>query len=269
MGAPTVVLVHGFPDTQQMWAPVVRQLHERHHLRTVTYDIRGAGESTAPSRRSGYHVAHLVDDLVAVLDATCADEPVHLVGHDWGSVQLWDAVATEGTDTRLHGRIASFTSISGPPLDYFVHVLRRAVRERNLDLLRSQAAKSWYICVLRLPWLPELVVKGLGGRLRARLNRTERLGEGHWADTFTSDAAHGINLYRANAGRLRRPRRTSVPVQLVVPEFDHFLDPRLYDLLDDFVPRLTRVDVGAGHWVPCTAPELIADLVANQVQANR
>jgi pimeloyl-ACP methyl ester carboxylesterase len=268
-GAPTVLLVHGFPDTQAMWDPMAQQLHERHDLRVVTYDTRGAGGSTAPAERSGYRAERLVDDLVAVMDVTSPDTPVHLVGHDWGSVQLWDAVTTEDTDPRLRGRISTFTSISGPPLDYVSHVLRRGVRERDLDLLQSQARRSWYVYAFQLPWLPELAVRGLGAPLRARLNRTERLDDSHWADTFPSDAAHGINLYRANVRRMRSPgpRRTDIPVQLVVPELDHFLDARLYDALGDFVPNLTRVDVRAGHWVPRTSADLVAGLVADYVNA--
>lgn len=270
-GAPTVILVHGFPDTQAMWDPMAQRLNGNHLLRVVTYDTRGAGASTAPTGRSGYRVERLVDDLVAVMDAICPDAPMHLVGHDWGSIQLWEAVTAEDTDGRLHGRISTFTSISGPPLSYTASVLRRAARERNLDLLRSQARKSWYVAGFQLPWLPELVVRGLHRPLRARLNSTQRLDESHWADTFASDAAHGINLYRSNSGWLRSsppPGSTDVPVLLVVPELDQFLDARLYDDLPTFVPNLTRVDVRAGHWVPRTSPDLIAGLVADHVASG-
>ena len=65
--AATVLLVHGYPDTQQVWDPLVERLAAKH--RVVTYDVRGAGASTAPRHRAGYLVARLVDDLVAVLDA--------------------------------------------------------------------------------------------------------------------------------------------------------------------------------------------------------
>jgi pimeloyl-ACP methyl ester carboxylesterase len=268
--APTVLLLHGFPDTQAMWDPVAHLLHQRHHVRVVTYDSRGAGGSTAPAGRSGYRTERLVDDLASVLDELVPSGQVHLVGHDWGSVQLWDAVTTEEQDDRLRGRIASFTSISGPSLDHLALVLRGARRQRDLHLLLSQAQKSWYVYAFQLPWLPELALRGLSRPLRARLNHTERLDEGHWQDTFASDAAHGVNLYRANIGRMRSPRsgRTRVPVQLVVPELDHFLDPRLYDRLADLVPDLARVDVRAGHWVTRTDPELVAGLVADHVRAH-
>ena len=269
--APTVILVHGFPDNQTMWQPVAARLHEQRGLRVVTYDTRGVGGSSAPARTSGYRIERLVEDLVAVMDDVSPDDPVHLVGHDWGSIQLWGAVTAEDTDDRLRGRIATFTSISGPPLDYAGHVLRRAAAERDLGLLQSQARRSWYVAAFQMPWLPELAVRTLGGPMRARLSSTERLADGgHWDESFPTDAAHGINLYRANItwGRGRQPEGTDVPVQLVVPEFDQFLDPRLYGRLDDFVSNLTRVDLRAGHWVPRTAPDLVAGLVADHIEVH-
>src|SRR5689334_2514388 len=98
--APVVVLVHGFPDNRRVWERVVEILETDH--RVATYDVRGAGESTAPPSRSGYRMGRLIDDLVAVLDEVAPDgRPVHLVGHDWGSNQLWSAVLREATDARL------------------------------------------------------------------------------------------------------------------------------------------------------------------------
>jgi pimeloyl-ACP methyl ester carboxylesterase len=267
--APTVVLVHGFPDTQAMWDPMAALLRERHGLRVVTYDTRGAGGSTAPAGLSGYRTERLVDDLVAVMDLTCPDgAPVHLVGHDWGSVQLWDAVTTEEVDPRLRGRLASFTSISGPSLDHLAHTVRRARADGRLGLLLRQGVKSWYVYAFQVPWLPELALRTLGGPLRSRLARTQGLEVDHWGESFPDDAAHGLNLYRANSARMRSPRegRTRVPVQLVVPELDPFLEPGLYDDLEDLVPHLSRVDVRAGHWVPRTDPALVAGLVADHVR---
>lgn len=270
--APTVLLLHGYPDTQRMWDPVVRLLAGKHLLRVVTYDFRGAGDSTAPARTADYASERLVDDLVAVMDHTSPDRaPIHLVGHDWGSVQLWDAVTTEEVDPRLRGRIASFTSISGPGLDLVAHALRRARAERDLSLLSAQARRSWYIYAFHLPWLPELVWRHQSARVRGRLNRAERAIDGHWADTLAEDGAHGVNLYRANVWqRMRHPRpgRTRVPVQVVVAELDNFVVPSLYRHLEELVPDLTRVDVRAGHWVPRQRPKLVAGLIADHVRRN-
>src|SRR4051794_11351957 len=86
---PTVVLVHGYPDQQDPWDTLIGRL-PLDTLHLVTYDVRGAGSSDAPARREDYVTDRLVDDLVAVLDSVLPEGgAAHLVGHDWGSVQLW------------------------------------------------------------------------------------------------------------------------------------------------------------------------------------
>lgn len=262
-GCPPLVMVHGFPDTQQMWDPLAERLCADHFV--ITYDVRGAGSSTAPRGRDGYRTSRLVDDLVAVLDAVAPDGPVHLLGHDWGSVQLWDAVTSESTDDRLRGRIASFTSISGPSLDHFGDFMRTAWRTgHGRDALR-QAAHSWYIAAFHVPYVPEWVFRRQGDRLRATLTRSQRLGDDpHWAPTFAEDGANGVNLYRANAlGRMRRhrPASTTVPVQVIVPVHDDFLAPAMYHRLPRFVENLTVHRVEAGHWVARTHPDDVAERV--------
>lgn len=109
---PVVLAVHGYPDDHHVWDPVVERLRPDHHV--VTYDVRGSGASGVPDGRSGYRMDALVSDLMAVADAVSPDRPVHLVGHDWGSIQGWAAV----TDPRAAPRFTSYTSMSGPSLDH-------------------------------------------------------------------------------------------------------------------------------------------------------
>jgi pimeloyl-ACP methyl ester carboxylesterase len=259
-------MVHGFPDTQQVWSSVARHLQA--DFTVVTYDVRGAGRSTAPARPDGYRRERLVDDLVAVLDATVPTGPVHLVGHDWGSVQLWEAVLTEAQDPRLRGRLASFTSISGPPLDLFAHYFRHHLRRRRLRRVADQARRSWYVGAFQVPLLPELLMTtGPGpGVARTVIERLERV---EFGPTFSTDVRHGINLYRQNLGLPSGPlRHTSVPVQLLVPRHDRFLSPALYEDLPAMAPRLTRRDLDAGHWVVVHRAEDVAQAVAEHVRTH-
>ena len=256
---PVVVLVHGFPDNRTVWKHVAENL-ERDH-RVATYDVRGAGESTAPSTRAGYKIGRLIDDLVAVLDEVAPDgRAVHLVGHDWGSSQLWGAVMRESNDARLRGRIASFTSISGPGLQVFSHFWRNGLRQRRFGAVGRQLVHSWHIAAFQVPFVPELVFSRLGGRIRAVLERRERL-DGHWDDDgFREDARRGVNLYRANRLDFRRST-TTVPVQLIVPTKDAYVTPAMFDDVETFAPDLRRLDVVANHWVVQTQPQLVADAV--------
>ena len=268
-GRPTVVLVHGYPDRQDTWDALVAAL-PLETLHVVTYDVRGAGASTAPRDVSGYVTDRLVDDLAAVVAAVRPDgAPVHLVGHDWGSVQLWDAVAAAPDDERLRGRIASFTSVSGPSLDHVAWLSRhREGRER--ELLR-QGRHSWYIGFFRLPLVPELVWRRLHPSLGRAIERSERLPQGHFGPGLGQDAVNGLSLYRANVtGRLRRPGRlhTDVPVLVLHPRYDRFLTPVLLEDLDRACSDLTVETLDAGHWVIVTHAEVVAARVRDHVLAH-
>jgi len=121
---PTVVLVHGWPDSHVLWDGVVPGLADR--FRIIRYDNRGVGKSSAPKPISAYKIARLADDLAAVIAAVARPgEPVHLLGHDWGSVATWEYLSRPGASVP----VASFTSVSGPSSaiywGYLVESLKR------------------------------------------------------------------------------------------------------------------------------------------------
>ncbi|MFD6229002.1 SDR family oxidoreductase [Streptomyces sp. NPDC060232] len=271
-GRPTVLLVHGYPDSKEVWTEVAERLATRFHV--VLYDVRGHGRSTAPHPlRGGFTLEKLTDDFLAVADAVSPDRPVHLVGHDWGSVQGWE-FATVG---RTEGRIASFTSMSGPSLDHFGHWIKRRMSRptpRAAAQLLGQGAKSWYVYMLHTPVLPELAWRGpLGKRWPKMLQRIEKVPAGSYPTaSLPSDAAHGAWLYRDNVRpRLRRPRSDAyahVPVQLITPTGDAFLSERLYDGLERWAPDLLRRTLPAKHWIPRTRPDQLASWIAEFVTAR-
>lgn len=260
---PTVLLVHGYPDDHQVWDDVAAQLAADHHV--VRYDVRGAGGSGRPGPVRDYLLDHLADDLFAVAAATSPDRPVHVVAHDWGSVQSWEAVTTTGAEQR----IASFTSVSGPCLDHVGHWNRRRLRRptpRHLAQLVNQLGHSWYIAAFHVPVLaPALWRYRLARRWPTVLRVVEGVPEraGHPQATLADDAVHGIKLYRANMlPRLRRPRlrSTGIPVQLVTLSGDHYVRPALNADLERWVPTLRRRTMDAGHWTALLVhgPELAA-----------
>jgi pimeloyl-ACP methyl ester carboxylesterase len=260
-GRATVLLVHGFPDTSAVWDLVVERLVDSFHV--VRYDVRGAGQSGAPPSRAGYALPLLVADMVAVAEATSPGQPVHLGAHDWGSIQGWEAVTTRG----LADHFASFTSISGPPLDHAGAWARRHRTLRASDLLPAvrQALHSWYVAFFHVPRLPELMARSdrVGRRWARVLHRIEDAqADQRWpASTFGADFAHGVELYRANVRhRVLHPqtRHTEVPVQLVVPLRDRYVTPALLDGLEDWTSLMRRRPLDAGHWVIRTDPDVIA-----------
>jgi len=265
-GAPTVVAIHGYPDDHTVWDGVVAELSGR--FRVVVYDVRGAGASDCPRGRAAYRIEQLVADLRSVLDAVSPDHPVHLLAHDWGSIQAWDAV----TDESFADRLLTFTSISGPSLDMAGTWMRRA-REHPRAVAR-QLRDSYYVLLFQLPWLPErLASAGLVQLVAGRSAGHGLAGgrRGHRAHS-DADAVHGIGLYRANFWpRLTRPRprRAVVPVLVLAPRLDLHVDSEMQRAAPaPYVEDLHTHEIDGNHWVVANDPALVAGYVEEFVSGH-
>jgi NAD(P)-dependent dehydrogenase (short-subunit alcohol dehydrogenase family)/pimeloyl-ACP methyl ester carboxylesterase len=266
---PTVVAVHGYPDDHTLWAGVVEHLAADYHV--VTYDVRGAGASDAPPGRAGYRMPRLVADLAAVLEATSPNAAVHLLAHDWGSIQAWAAL----TDRRFAGRIASYTTVSGPSLEHAGAWLRAAARHPAASA--NQLLRAGYIPLFLTPWLPEAIWRsGVAERLVSlshRLGGRARVPERRSRQARLQDKINGLQLYRANmlGGPPRpRPLHTDVPVQVLAPRNDLFVSRALQTQAPrPFVADLRTRTVAGGHWVPATRPDVVARCTSEFIETVR
>ncbi|HWX19669.1 MAG TPA: alpha/beta hydrolase, partial [Candidatus Binatia bacterium] len=77
---PAVVLLHGFGDTGDMWAPMAAELARDH--RVVVPDLRGMGLSSRPA--GGYDKKTQAADIRSVLTQLGIDRAA-VVGHDIGA----------------------------------------------------------------------------------------------------------------------------------------------------------------------------------------
>ncbi|MBV9911183.1 MAG: alpha/beta hydrolase [Sinobacteraceae bacterium] len=85
---PAVVLLHGFGDTGDMWAPLAAELVRDHTV--VVPDLRGMGLSAHPE--TGYTKKNQALDIAGVMDALKVDSAT-LVTHDIGNMVGYALVA--------------------------------------------------------------------------------------------------------------------------------------------------------------------------------
>jgi pimeloyl-ACP methyl ester carboxylesterase len=78
---PAVVLLHGFGDTGDMWAPLAAELVKKHTV--IVPDLRGMGLSMHPD--SGYTKKNQAVDIAGVMDALKVQK-ADLVTHDIGNM---------------------------------------------------------------------------------------------------------------------------------------------------------------------------------------
>ncbi|GAA4398367.1 alpha/beta fold hydrolase [Tsukamurella soli] len=255
-GLPTIVAVHGYPDNHHVWDGVAEQIAGRANL--VTFDVRGAGESDAPAGRSGYRFEQVISDISRVIDATGADR-VHLLGHDWGSIQAWHAVC----DPTVAVKVASYTSISGPNLNHAGRFFRSARTPGDVAKAARQAAGSTYIPVFLIPGVAETMYRrGWGQKLIETLERRGTKGVPDGVYTRSDrDFVNGLNLYRANMPRpfvLPEHATTTVPVQVLTPAGDLFVTPALQLAGLSASPDSRHVTTDGGHWVVTQDPAAVA-----------
>jgi pimeloyl-ACP methyl ester carboxylesterase len=100
---PAVVLLHGYGETGDMWAPLAADLARDHAV--VVPDLRGLGLSAKPS--SGFDKKTQAGDVAGVLDAFRFDN-ADLVAHDIGNM-VGFAFAAQHPQ-----RVTSFMPIDAP-----------------------------------------------------------------------------------------------------------------------------------------------------------
>lgn len=251
---PVVLLLHGFPDSLQLWREVAPRLVAGGY-RVVVLDQRGFGASEAPGDRRSYHIDRLVEDVVVVLAALGIDDQVHAIGHDWGAVVTWCLAMTRPE------RLRSAVAISvGHPREYALAGLEQkrkglyvlgwqfpAIAEHWLEARDWARMRHW----LRQHPDPESCLRDLGrpGRLTA-----------------------GLNWYRANLGQVltRTWPPCRVPMLGLWSSDDHCLaeDQMARSGRRMAAPWAYQRVGGAGHWLPLERPDRVTELAIDWFRRN-
>ena len=117
---PTVVLLHGWPQTGRAWRRVLPALARDHTV--VVPDLRGTGASERPD--TGYAKTDQADDMRGVLTELGLPGPAAVVGHDIGAMVVFawaaahpdDVAALALTDGAENRRLLSAGPLRTPVL---------------------------------------------------------------------------------------------------------------------------------------------------------
>ena len=92
---PTLVLLHGYPQTWYMWRKLLPALAE--HFTVIAPDLRGSGGSDAPA--DGYAKSILAEDVHQLLVGLDVADEVSVVGHDIGTMVAYAYAAAHRDST--------------------------------------------------------------------------------------------------------------------------------------------------------------------------
>jgi pimeloyl-ACP methyl ester carboxylesterase len=233
---PLVLLLHGFPEFWYGWREQIGPLAEA-GFRVVAPDLRGYNLSSKPAGRAAYRLDALASDVCELIEER-GEASACIAGHDWGGAVAW-ATAMH------HPEVVERLAILNAP---------HPSRFKQAVIRPRQAARSWYMAVFQLPWLPEL----LGPKVFPQ--HDDPLYREAWHQPGALTAM--LNYYRAMT-----PRTEILPVlaptRVIWGEHDAYLIGDLAEPQRAEVPNLERViRLDTSHWVQHEAPEEVTRLIS-------
>jgi pimeloyl-ACP methyl ester carboxylesterase len=296
VGKPIVILSHGFPELAHSWRHQMRPLAEA-GFHVIAPDQRGYGHSTAPAAIDAYGTDNLTADLFALLDHYGQDDAV-FVGHDWGSMVVWEAARHQPQRVRaVVGVSVPYVEWPGPP----TQLMQMVYGDRFFYILYFQQVgppEAELGADARVTMSHMLYgasgVATAGREMPTELPPMEGTGfltmmseppalpymgpEGPWLteadlDEYAAEFAHSgffgpVSWYRnldANAARASGlgADRLTMPSYFITGDADvvRLMDPTGIERMQNVLPdfRGATIVPGSGHWVQQETPRAFND----------
>lgn len=269
---PLVLMLHGFPDDFHSFDAQIEAIAAAGY-RVVVPMMRGY-EPGSQSPRDLYHLIHLAGDVLAWMKELGAKQ-CHLVGHDWGALTAYVAVALQPK------KFASLTTLAIP------HLRRGLVGLREVP---GQLVKSSYILLMQFQKVAEMIVERDDFAFIETLWRRwspdwlyapadieqvkstfRQPGVVHATTQYYRCLLQPLSLSTQQSWSLLTSR-VQVPTLALTGENDGCMDSRLYETLmreQDFEKGLdVRRIAGTGHFLHREAPQDINALILEWLQAH-
>jgi pimeloyl-ACP methyl ester carboxylesterase len=244
---PAVVLLHGFGDTGDMWAPLAAALAKDHQV--IVPDLRGMGLSSQPE--TGYEKVAQARDLAAILDPLKVGKIV-LVTHDIGNmvgyafaaqypdrVTRWAIIdaplpgLANWTEQLLNPKTWHF-NFRGPDVERLVAGRERILLDRFYNELSADPARI------------DEQTRAHYAALYARPGAIHNATSGQFG-AFAQDARDNQALF-ARLGKL--------PMPVLAVGGDHSYGSGMKDIMDQVASNVQgAVIANSGHWIMEEQPD--------------
>lgn len=265
---PLAVAVHGFPDTPHTWRHLGPALAEQ-GWHVVAPWLRGYAPSTVPTD-GNYRIGALVGDVTALAEHFDGDDAV-LIGHDWGAITGYAAVASAPE------RFRKLVALAVPPLGTVMAGF----------LTYRQIRRSWYMFVFQHELAEGIVaaddlafIDGLWAEWSPGYDATEDLEAVKNALRDPANLRAAIGYYRAMLGPTDQAGASPIDAAVFEPSpvptlYVHGSDDGCMgaELVGDAIDALptagSRVEIieGVGHFAHLEKPEIINDMIAEFLEA--
>jgi pimeloyl-ACP methyl ester carboxylesterase len=250
---PPLLLLHGWPQHWWMWRRLIGPLAE--DRRVICPDLRGLGWTDAPP--GGYDPEIFAADIAALLWAMDVDEPVDVMGHDWGG---WTAFVLAMRRPELVNRLIG------------AGIIHPFVRPRPSSL--RSLWRLWYQLALAPPGIGPRVIQTaatrnptmffLGARSEVWTDEERRIYAEQFRERARAEASsliyrHSVLRLQSQMRRYRRMRMEHRTLLLFPAEDAVQKSIRL----DGYEPNAPRMEIEivpeTGHFIVEERPELLLE----------
>ena len=262
VGAPLVLLLHGFAESMHCWGAQLVAL-EGAGYRAIAPSQRGYSQEARPDTRdtANYHIERLMDDAMAIASSSgYGERRFHLVGHDWGGSIAWSLA------DRYPQRLATLNVLSRPHPNSF----NRALHMPDGD----QAHRSRHHKAFLEPDAADVVLADDARWLRERLAKEgvpAAAIERHVAVLGNKEVMEAaLGWYRAR-GAIRTPLGPiRVPTLYIWGDADDTVGRTAAEGTFDFIAAPYRFHAlpGVGHFAADQAPDRVSELLLAHLAAH-
>uniref|UniRef100_A0A663MEU3 Epoxide hydrolase 4 n=2 Tax=Athene TaxID=126785 RepID=A0A663MEU3_ATHCN len=255
-----MLLLHGFPEFWYSWRHQLREFKSEY--RVVALDLRGYGETDAPSHKEYYKLDCLITDIKDILESLGYNKCV-LIGHDWGGMIAWlVAICYPEMVTKLI--VVNFPH----PSVFTEYILRHP----------SQLIKSGYYFFFQMPWFPEFMFTVNDFKVLKSLFTSQATGIGRKGCRLTAEDIEAYLYVFSQPGALTGPinhyrnifsclplqhHEVIMPTLLLWGERDAFMEVEMAEITRIYVKNHFRLTIlsEASHWLQQDQPDIVNKLI--------
>jgi haloalkane dehalogenase len=261
---PPFVLMHGFPDNQQIYDRLIPYLAASGR-RAVTFDFLGYGASDKPADAS-YSFRQQLGDLEAVLEALHLEKIVP-VGHDAGGPAAINF--TLDHPDRVSSLCLLNTFYSAAPTLQLPELIALFATPRLKALvgalLKSPEQLAWVFRFQQLKFLetlPEKHKATFEAMLAPIINNNFNFGSAAGSGpAFAQMTAQVFEEVGRNTERLQQLEALDVPVRIIWGDTDLALNTGVAKDLQSHLKNAALHVLSAGHWPQIDEPDQVAKVM--------
>lgn len=249
-----IVFLHGFPESSIMWEKTMKKCADLGY-RCIAPDQRGYSQGARPEGYENYAVNILAEDVFKF----AGNERIHLVGHDFGAVVGWTAVAMHPE------KIISWTALSVPYWPAYFWAIQNDPEQQK---------KGAYVKMFQEPGKPEqlLAANDYAALRKLWTGFDEDIIE-EYLGIFSSDNAltSVVNWYRAlfmvDSGV--QYSNVNVPTMFIWGNQDLAIGRAGVEKSHEYMKGEYQFkELNAGHWLAEFNEPEISSLIINHIKNN-